>query len=82
MFLAGLARGLLWIFIKRVSFGAINVIFKFFQKLSFHKLFLFRRLSDAEGTPVCEIIHNKSESEGRPERTFQLCCRSDFFSSS
>uniref|UniRef100_A0A8B9GRV3 TIAM Rac1 associated GEF 1b n=1 Tax=Astyanax mexicanus TaxID=7994 RepID=A0A8B9GRV3_ASTMX len=26
---------------------------------------------------VCEIIHIKSESEGRPERVFHLCCRSD-----
>lgn len=32
-------------------------------------------LSDSEGTAVCEIVHTKSESEGRPERTFQLCCR-------
>uniref|UniRef100_A0A8C2BAP7 TIAM Rac1 associated GEF 1b n=1 Tax=Cyprinus carpio TaxID=7962 RepID=A0A8C2BAP7_CYPCA len=27
-------------------------------------------------TAVCEIIHVKSESEGRPERVFQLCCSS------
>lgn len=32
-------------------------------------------LSDSEGMAVCEIIHARSESEGRPERTFQLCCR-------
>lgn len=32
-------------------------------------------LSDSEGMAVCEIIHTRSESEGRPERTFQLCCR-------
>uniref|UniRef100_A0A8B9QR96 TIAM Rac1 associated GEF 1 n=1 Tax=Anas platyrhynchos TaxID=8839 RepID=A0A8B9QR96_ANAPL len=25
---------------------------------------------------VCEIVHVKSESEGRPERTFHLCCSS------
>lgn len=31
--------------------------------------------SDGEGSAVCEIVHTKSESEGRPERTFQLCCR-------
>lgn len=31
--------------------------------------------SDSEGTAVCEIVHMRSESEGRPERTFQLCCR-------
>uniref|UniRef100_H2T8A0 TIAM Rac1 associated GEF 1 n=1 Tax=Takifugu rubripes TaxID=31033 RepID=H2T8A0_TAKRU len=32
--------------------------------------------SDSEGMAVCEIIHTRSESEGRPERTFQLCCSS------
>ncbi|CAL8351656.1 unnamed protein product [Lota lota] len=31
---------------------------------------------DGEGTAVCEIVHVKSESEGRPERSFQLCCSS------
>lgn len=31
--------------------------------------------SDAETNSVCEIVHVKSESEGRPERTFHLCCR-------
>lgn len=30
---------------------------------------------DAETNSVCEIVHVKSESEGRPERTFHLCCR-------
>ncbi|TKS82965.1 T-lymphoma invasion and metastasis-inducing protein 1 [Collichthys lucidus] len=33
-------------------------------------------LQDSEGTAVCEIVHTRSESEGRPERTFQLCCSS------
>uniref|UniRef100_A0A665V0H3 TIAM Rac1 associated GEF 1b n=1 Tax=Echeneis naucrates TaxID=173247 RepID=A0A665V0H3_ECHNA len=28
------------------------------------------------GSAVCEIVHTKSESEGRPERVFQLCCSS------
>uniref|UniRef100_A0A8C6T033 TIAM Rac1 associated GEF 1b n=1 Tax=Neogobius melanostomus TaxID=47308 RepID=A0A8C6T033_9GOBI len=32
--------------------------------------------ADGEGSAVCEIVHNKSESEGRPERVFQLCCSS------
>ncbi|XP_074535449.1 rho guanine nucleotide exchange factor TIAM1-like [Halichoeres trimaculatus] len=32
--------------------------------------------ADGEGSAVCEIVHIKSESEGRPERTFQLCCSS------
>ncbi|MGH0139003.1 UNVERIFIED_CONTAM: hypothetical protein FKN15_068323 [Acipenser sinensis] len=31
---------------------------------------------DAEGGAVCEVVHVKSESEGRPERTFHLCCSS------
>lgn len=31
--------------------------------------------SDGDSSAVCEIVHTKSESEGRPERTFQLCCR-------
>ncbi|KAG9348436.1 hypothetical protein JZ751_002171, partial [Albula glossodonta] len=32
--------------------------------------------ADGEGNSVCEIVHIKSESEGRPERTFHLCCSS------
>ncbi|RMC01754.1 hypothetical protein DUI87_21771 [Hirundo rustica rustica] len=32
--------------------------------------------ADAETNAVCEIVHVKSESEGRPERTFHLCCSS------
>ncbi|XP_071371608.1 rho guanine nucleotide exchange factor TIAM1-like [Centroberyx affinis] len=32
--------------------------------------------ADGEGSAVCEIVHTKSESEGRPERIFQLCCSS------
>uniref|UniRef100_A0A8C8A032 TIAM Rac1 associated GEF 1b n=1 Tax=Oryzias sinensis TaxID=183150 RepID=A0A8C8A032_9TELE len=32
--------------------------------------------SDGENSAVCEIVHTKSESEGRPERIFQLCCSS------
>ncbi|XP_060744498.1 rho guanine nucleotide exchange factor TIAM1-like isoform X1 [Tachysurus vachellii] len=37
-----------------------------------------RTLTGAEGdsAAVCEIIHVKSESEGRPERVFHLCCSS------
>uniref|UniRef100_A0A3P9AHZ9 TIAM Rac1 associated GEF 1b n=1 Tax=Esox lucius TaxID=8010 RepID=A0A3P9AHZ9_ESOLU len=31
---------------------------------------------DGEGSAVCEIVHVKSESEGRPERIFHLCCSS------
>ncbi|XP_044892627.1 rho guanine nucleotide exchange factor TIAM1 isoform X3 [Felis catus] len=32
--------------------------------------------ADAEANAVCEIVHVKSESEGRPERIFHLCCSS------
>ncbi|XP_053826038.1 rho guanine nucleotide exchange factor TIAM1 isoform X3 [Vidua macroura] len=32
--------------------------------------------ADAETNSVCEIVHVKSESEGRPERAFHLCCSS------
>ncbi|XP_034745750.1 T-lymphoma invasion and metastasis-inducing protein 1-like isoform X2 [Etheostoma cragini] len=35
-----------------------------------------RALANSEGTAVCEIVHTRSESEGRPEKTFQLCCSS------
>uniref|UniRef100_A0A665UPS8 T-lymphoma invasion and metastasis-inducing protein 1-like n=1 Tax=Echeneis naucrates TaxID=173247 RepID=A0A665UPS8_ECHNA len=35
-----------------------------------------RPVANSEGTTVCEIVHTKSESEGRPETTFQLCCSS------
>uniref|UniRef100_A0A8I5R8K5 TIAM Rac1 associated GEF 1 n=1 Tax=Papio anubis TaxID=9555 RepID=A0A8I5R8K5_PAPAN len=32
--------------------------------------------ADADANAVCEIVHVKSESEGRPERVFHLCCSS------
>ncbi|KAJ3589391.1 hypothetical protein NHX12_010236, partial [Muraenolepis orangiensis] len=32
--------------------------------------------TNSEDTAVCEIVHTRSESVGRPERTFQLCCSS------
>ncbi|XP_061755321.1 rho guanine nucleotide exchange factor TIAM1 isoform X2 [Nerophis ophidion] len=35
-----------------------------------------RALANSEDTSVCEILHTRSESEGRPERVFQLCCSS------
>ncbi|XP_037322997.2 rho guanine nucleotide exchange factor TIAM1 isoform X2 [Pungitius pungitius] len=35
-----------------------------------------RAPANSEGTAVCEIVHTRSESEGRPEATFQLCCSS------
>uniref|UniRef100_A0A4W4DNJ4 TIAM Rac1 associated GEF 1b n=1 Tax=Electrophorus electricus TaxID=8005 RepID=A0A4W4DNJ4_ELEEL len=33
-------------------------------------------VADSDNAAVCEIIHVKSESEGRPERVFHLCCSS------
>uniref|UniRef100_A0AAY4DDS8 TIAM Rac1 associated GEF 1 n=1 Tax=Denticeps clupeoides TaxID=299321 RepID=A0AAY4DDS8_9TELE len=35
-----------------------------------------RSHSNSDGSPMCEIVHVRSESEGRPERAFQLCCSS------
>uniref|UniRef100_A0A3P9MAB5 TIAM Rac1 associated GEF 1b n=1 Tax=Oryzias latipes TaxID=8090 RepID=A0A3P9MAB5_ORYLA len=35
-----------------------------------------RSLAPTINSAVCEIVHTKSESEGRPERIFQLCCSS------
>ncbi|XP_037017320.2 rho guanine nucleotide exchange factor TIAM1 isoform X1 [Artibeus jamaicensis] len=32
--------------------------------------------ADADTSTACEIVHVKSESEGRPERVFHLCCSS------
>ncbi|XP_030602270.1 T-lymphoma invasion and metastasis-inducing protein 1-like [Archocentrus centrarchus] len=32
-----------------------------------------RTLANSEATAVCEVVHIRSESEGRPERIFQLC---------
>ncbi|XP_051766868.1 rho guanine nucleotide exchange factor TIAM1 isoform X2 [Ctenopharyngodon idella] len=35
-----------------------------------------RNLPNSEGSALCEIVHMRSESEGRPERTFHICCSS------
>ncbi|XP_063059378.1 rho guanine nucleotide exchange factor TIAM1 isoform X2 [Engraulis encrasicolus] len=35
-----------------------------------------RNVANSDGTSMCEIVHVRSESEGRPERTFHLCCSS------
>ncbi|XP_051972119.1 rho guanine nucleotide exchange factor TIAM1 [Xyrauchen texanus] len=35
-----------------------------------------RNLPNSDGSAVCEIVHLRSESEGRPERTFHICCSS------
>ncbi|XP_061608214.1 rho guanine nucleotide exchange factor TIAM1-like isoform X1 [Phyllopteryx taeniolatus] len=49
--------------------------FRFRHMIGTHSLQV-RALTNSEGTAVCEIVHTRSESEGRPERTFQLCCSS------
>uniref|UniRef100_A0A673WBV7 TIAM Rac1 associated GEF 1 n=1 Tax=Salmo trutta TaxID=8032 RepID=A0A673WBV7_SALTR len=35
-----------------------------------------KKMVNGEGSAACEIVHIKSESEGRPERTFHLFCSS------
>ncbi|KAG1928466.1 T-lymphoma invasion and metastasis-inducing protein [Pimephales promelas] len=35
-----------------------------------------RNLPNSEGSSLCEVVHLRSESEGRPERTFHICCSS------
>ncbi|XP_032431798.1 T-lymphoma invasion and metastasis-inducing protein 1-like isoform X2 [Xiphophorus hellerii] len=35
-----------------------------------------RAAASSDATAVCELVHTRSESEGRPERIFQLCCSS------
>lgn len=35
-----------------------------------------RNLPNSEGSAMCEIVHVRSEFEGRPERTFHICCSS------
>uniref|UniRef100_A0A3B3V3Z2 TIAM Rac1 associated GEF 1 n=1 Tax=Poecilia latipinna TaxID=48699 RepID=A0A3B3V3Z2_9TELE len=35
-----------------------------------------RAPASSDATAVCELVHIRSESEGRPERIFQLCCSS------
>ncbi|KAK7120504.1 hypothetical protein R3I94_020493 [Phoxinus phoxinus] len=35
-----------------------------------------RNLPNSEGSALCEVVHMRSESEGRPERTFHICCSS------
>ncbi|KAI7793245.1 putative T-lymphoma invasion and metastasis-inducing protein 1, partial [Triplophysa rosa] len=35
-----------------------------------------RNLPNSDGSAMCEIVHVRSESEGRPERTFHICCSS------
>ncbi|KAM8835008.1 rho guanine nucleotide exchange factor TIAM1 [Synchiropus picturatus] len=35
-----------------------------------------RALASCEGSGACEVVHSRSEAEGRPERSFQLCCSS------
>ncbi|XP_069060151.1 rho guanine nucleotide exchange factor TIAM1-like [Pleurodeles waltl] len=48
--------------------------FRFRHMISFEALQIRSLASgDAETNLVCEIVHVKSESEGRPEQSFHLC---------
>ncbi|KAM6907302.1 rho guanine nucleotide exchange factor TIAM1 [Xenentodon cancila] len=59
----------------RVSVSDDKDPFRFRHMIATHSLQV-RAVANSEATAVCEIIHTRSESEGRPERTFQLCCSS------
>uniref|UniRef100_A0A8C7XMD1 TIAM Rac1 associated GEF 1a n=1 Tax=Oryzias sinensis TaxID=183150 RepID=A0A8C7XMD1_9TELE len=59
----------------RTSVGVNKVPFRFRYMIATDSLQV-RGHANSEATAVCEIVHMKSESEGRPERTFQLCCSS------
>uniref|UniRef100_A0A3P9I9Y7 TIAM Rac1 associated GEF 1a n=1 Tax=Oryzias latipes TaxID=8090 RepID=A0A3P9I9Y7_ORYLA len=59
----------------RTSVGDNKVPFRFRYMIATDSLQV-RGHANSEATAVCEIVHMKSESEGRPERTFQLCCSS------
>ncbi|XP_077447548.1 rho guanine nucleotide exchange factor TIAM1 [Stigmatopora argus] len=59
----------------RVSMNDDRDPFRFRHMIATHSLQV-RTIANSEGTAVCEIVHTRSESEGRPERSFQLCCSS------
>uniref|UniRef100_A0AAV2J994 DH domain-containing protein n=1 Tax=Knipowitschia caucasica TaxID=637954 RepID=A0AAV2J994_KNICA len=59
----------------RVSVSEDKDSFRFRHMISTDTLQV-RVPANSEGTATCEIVHTRSESEGRPETTFQLCCRS------
>ncbi|XP_033834219.1 rho guanine nucleotide exchange factor TIAM1 isoform X1 [Periophthalmus magnuspinnatus] len=59
----------------RASVSDDKVPFRFRHMISTDTLQV-RVPANSEGTPMCEVVHTRSESEGRPETTFQLCCRS------
>ncbi|XP_036380069.1 T-lymphoma invasion and metastasis-inducing protein 1 isoform X1 [Megalops cyprinoides] len=61
----------------RASMSDERVPFRFRHMISTDALQVRTLASaDAEGSAMCELVHVKSESEGRPERTFHLCCSS------
>ncbi|XP_057676221.1 rho guanine nucleotide exchange factor TIAM1 [Corythoichthys intestinalis] len=59
----------------RVSMNDDRDPFRFRHMIATHSLQV-RTIANSEGTAMCEIVHTRSESEGRPERSFQLCCSS------
>ncbi|KAK7925930.1 hypothetical protein WMY93_008240 [Mugilogobius chulae] len=59
----------------RVSVSEDKDPFRFRHMISTDTLQV-RVPANSESTAVCEVVHTRSESEGRPETNFQLCCRS------
>ncbi|XP_072302051.1 rho guanine nucleotide exchange factor TIAM1 [Eucyclogobius newberryi] len=58
----------------RVSVSEDKDPFRFRHMISTDTLQV-RVPANSESTAMCEVVHTRSESEGRPETTFQLCCR-------
>ncbi|XP_051781702.1 rho guanine nucleotide exchange factor TIAM1 isoform X6 [Erpetoichthys calabaricus] len=61
----------------KASFSEERDPFRFRHMISTEALQIRTHASgDAEGGSECDVVHVKSESEGRPERIFHLCCSS------
>ncbi|KAJ7997593.1 hypothetical protein DPEC_G00230620 [Dallia pectoralis] len=59
----------------RVTMSDDRDLFRFRHMIPIDALQV-RALANVDDTALCEITHVKSQSEGRPERNFQLCCSS------
>ncbi|XP_061596621.1 rho guanine nucleotide exchange factor TIAM1 [Cololabis saira] len=59
----------------RVSVSDDKDPFRFRHMIATHSLQVCTA-ANSEASAVCEIVHSRSESEGRPERSFQLSCSS------
>ncbi|XP_039600844.1 T-lymphoma invasion and metastasis-inducing protein 1-like isoform X1 [Polypterus senegalus] len=61
----------------KASFSEERDPFRFRHMISTEALQIRTHASgDTEGGSECDVVHVKSESEGRPERIFHLCCSS------